>query len=317
MSLNNPFFIVGCGRSGTSLLKAILSSHADIYVTPETFYYHSIDDKLQDDTDIPSFIATRWWMMSEKILESDIRKGLEHVTNESLQDRSDAAFRAILNIFQSRYPKSKIGEKSASHVRHVSRIKDHIPDAKFVQIIRDPRAVLASYTKAKIGSNQPYFIAKQWLNAMSVLETHKDKDYYYVLSYEELTRTPNDILRGVSDFLIVKWDEKVLRFHERENAGFPDEQKHHLNTLKPIFTSNIDSWKTVLSKRKIALIEYKCSDIMQKYGYEITGHKVLFPEFQFRISFLLGMIWRAFVNFPEKKIKAIRAKSRLRKSEKT
>jgi hypothetical protein len=36
------FFIVGCGRSGTTLLKSILSAHPALYVMPETFFFRSI-----------------------------------------------------------------------------------------------------------------------------------------------------------------------------------------------------------------------------------------------------------------------------------
>ena len=35
-------FIVGCGRSGTTLLKTILNENKKVYITPETFYYNSI-----------------------------------------------------------------------------------------------------------------------------------------------------------------------------------------------------------------------------------------------------------------------------------
>jgi len=311
MSLNDPFFIVGCGRSGTSLLKAILSAHKDIYVAPETLYFQSIDSKMTERSKVPEFIASRWWMMDEDIKAEDIRPMIDE--DASLIQRSDDGFKAVLQIFQSRYPNSILGEKTARHVGYVNRIRRCVPDAKFIQIIRDPRAVLASYKKAKIGSNQPYFIAREWLSAINVLETNRENEFYHFLSYEGLTKHSNDVLTETIKFLSVPWDEGIMSFHSRSNAGFPKEQKHMMNTLKPIFTSNIDSWKDVLSKREIALIEYQCGSKMEKYGYELMEHKIAFPKLWLKVSFILGIIRRSFISYPSKKIKSYKVKSRIRK----
>jgi len=61
------FFVVGCGRSGTTLLKSILCSHSDIYLPPETFFFTSISKRygrvlrgwFGDEID---YIINRWWI---------------------------------------------------------------------------------------------------------------------------------------------------------------------------------------------------------------------------------------------------------------
>lgn len=36
---NAPFFLVGCSRSGTSLLQALIDSHPDVAIPPESHVY--------------------------------------------------------------------------------------------------------------------------------------------------------------------------------------------------------------------------------------------------------------------------------------
>lgn len=303
-------FIVGCGRSGTTLLKSILSAHPDIYVSPETFFYTSIVPKAPKRTDLLDFVVSRWWIADAGITRDRM---LKHLPDKY---GADDVFRALMAVFGDDHRNCVIGEKTPNHVNHLREIRVAFPEGKFIQMMRDPRAVLASYKKAKVGTNQVYGIINEWAKAANVYLENCNNNDFFCIRYEDLVTDPQSVLKKLFDFVGVDWDEGVLNFHNRAERGYSVEQAHHINTMRPIFHSSLESWRKGISLGELAVLESKLGDLMEKVGYEPTNAKAPFLESRYLYSRLAYFVHKLAILYPRQKLKAYRAKRRIKLAEK-
>jgi hypothetical protein len=305
-----PFFIVGCGRSGTTLLKSILSAHPALFVMPETFFFRNVYPYVSRYGAEPWRAASGWWLADMGITPGRL-KPLVEARLEAGISKECAVLGAIFDFHAAAHPGVEIGEKTPDHVNHIARIRLCFPNARIIQIIRDPRAVVASFRKVKVGSNAVADISAEWSRTERILKSQAGSDNFLALRYEDLVKHPEEKLREICTFLGVVWVPEVLSFHSRDDAGYAPEQVHHTNTRKPLFRDSIDAWKEDLSDREIGLIEWSLRDGMVRQGYELTGHGTSMPFLQMALSRLLGLLHRYFVRVPRQRLKALAARRRL------
>ena len=305
------FMIVGCRRSGTTLLKSILSAHSSIHVCQETFFFHSVAPRLHALSETPEKVANLWWL-ADAGLTPDMLQPLIRTRLGEGKELTCAVFSAILDFHAKSFPDSIIGEKSASHVNHLDVITKCLPNVKIIQIVRDPRAVLASSRKVNIGSNSLYDLVDEWKSSVQVLDKWAGRTCFRTLLYEDLVINTEDTLRGICDFLDVNWESGMLDFHSRKEDGYAKEQTHHINTRKPLFTDSIESWKTDLPSGDIALIDAVLGRRMKRFGYKTAGLQISNIAFRMACSRIVGQLHRFLVRVPRQRLKAFKAKSRLR-----
>ncbi|MBU2167327.1 MAG: sulfotransferase [Alphaproteobacteria bacterium] len=305
-----PFFIVGCGRSGTTLLKSIVSAHPALFVMPETFFFRSISPNIPRCGLEPWRAASGWWLADMGITPDGLEPAVK-ARMASGASRECSVLGAIFDFHAAANPGVAIGEKTPDHVNHIARIRQCFPNAKIIQIIRDPRAVVASFRKVKVGSNAIADITAEWARTEEILELNTDSNQFLALRYEDLVSNPEAQIREVCAFLGVEWTTKVLNFHSRKDANYAPEQAHHENTRKPLFSDSVNSWRDVLSPNEVGLIESALSAGMQRQGYSLEGGKVALPSLQMGLSRLGGLAHRFLVRIPRQRIKAVKARRRL------
>ena len=169
------------------------------------------------------------------------------------------------------------GEKTIRHLDYVHQLLEAYPKCRIIQVIRDPRA---SFRRVQVGSNQVSKFAKDWRAAAEVDNTLTGNERYFRVKFEDLVAGPEEASAAICRFLSVAYDPGMMKFHERETAGFSPEQVHHQNTRKPVFQSSIAKWKEELSNTHIGLLESCLGEHMERLGYELTGATVVAPGFQ-------------------------------------
>lgn len=305
-----PFFIVGCGRSGTTLLKTILSAHPALYVMPETFFFKNVYPKVQRYGEQPWRSATGWWLADVGVTPEGIKPFVEEYIEKGCS-KECAVLRSIFDFHSQSHDVLAIGEKTPDHVNYIEQIRQFFPNARIIQIIRDPRAVVCSFRKVKVGSSAIADIVDEWAKTEYILESNANTKDFFALRYEDLVSEPETKLQEVFEFLGVEWTTSVLQFHSRNEAGYAPEQDHHANTKKPLFIDSIDTWRRELTQNEINLIEWALKEGMKRQGYSLEGGDVTFPSLQMKISRLVGITHKAFVRFPRQRVKAVRARLRL------
>lgn len=161
-------FIVGCARSGTSLLRLILSQSERICIAPETHYirrFTSIGRRrskgsgnLADVQNLERMIDSMY--SGRQAAESTYWRWLQRtVDRQSFLERVRAlngTEQALFGLLMQLYAEKKkggtadglvLGEKTPSHFNHIPTLLEWFPRAKVIHTFRDPRAILVSELK--------------------------------------------------------------------------------------------------------------------------------------------------------------------------
>ncbi len=149
-----PIFVFGAGRSGTTLLRSLLSAHPRIAVTPETHFMKQAarfgDLTTGQIYDVNTFWAKYRSLTRFRDLDVDADR-CRRLMDEAAGDGPitlKIMFEAVLAAYLEQAGKARVGEKSPSHVHYARPLLDWWPDARAVIIRRDPRAVVASQLKS-------------------------------------------------------------------------------------------------------------------------------------------------------------------------
>ena len=271
-------YIVGVGRSGTSMLMTLLNGHSKIAFTPETHFlrYYLGTAAIQADIQRQGVAAF------QQALEADSYfQRLNISAAELLQPYNEGKrtfdlveiYGELLQRYLARKEKQIIGDKDPRYLDYLDRIADIFPQAKIIHIYRDPRDVVLSKTKADWSAHRPY-----WLNAMiSQVQMQEGRkraqelfgDNYHELSYEELVTVPEATLTHLLAFLGLEFEPEMLNL-ERSAQELVDssEMQWKGNTFRPMLKENTQKWRKALSPRQIGVIETICQEWFDKLGYE-------------------------------------------------
>ena len=142
-------FVVGCPRSGTTLIQTILGSHDNIYTCKETHFFQRIrrvgKSKVLDYLVLSQNRILEWYELFST--HNELLK--EYNLNRVKTPRSAVVFLdQFMTSEANARAKSAWVEKTPSHLFYVPWIKRYIPSAQIVHIIRDGRDVVASLVDA-------------------------------------------------------------------------------------------------------------------------------------------------------------------------
>ena len=283
--MTDPFFIVGTGRSGTTLLQRMLAAHPGIAIPPETQFFSRFDPALRftdplrpRDVDawLASVEADPWWGE----LGLDIERLRAHVEGGD-RFAHDLLMWFVRELSPGAPEGVRFGEKTPHHEKRIARIASLFPDGRFIHIVRDPRDVVLSLRRE---AWWPWRSVQR--TARAVRQTLRRQrfaervltDRYLRVRYEDLATDPERTLRAVCAFLGEEFDERMLRHHESSEAGFlASESAWKELATKPVDASRIGRWRERLSARQAACVERVVgAELMRFYGYEPEARGVVF-----------------------------------------
>ena len=257
-----PFFIVGCGRSGTTLLRSMLDNHPQVGVPLESLFI------------IDYLISQRSPSVLRKLLprEYELAEWGLTCTPDDLSDCATAAemIDRLHRLYLRTHGKSRWGQKTPRFVRYGELLLSTFPEARFVHMIRDPRAVARSLVRSEVHRSTVLHAAQRWVTDVSAgldLErNHPDK--VLRLRYESMVSEPEVELRRVCDFLDLEFVERMLRFHERAPDAYGSYSQHiHSGLGRPVSTDATETWREQLGAADIAMVESLCAPLMDELGY--------------------------------------------------
>lgn len=277
----DPIFVVGAARSGTTLLRLILDAHSDLAVCGELHFYDQISQFrrwapiLQDERDLR--LVERWVKrtVALRLMESGraiLKRALDRLRAKLPCEWSEL-HRSLMQAYAdvSDRPKARLGEKTPANVRYMSEILRSFPNAKFIHLVRDPRAVAASSIDVPGNSNDVLIHTLTWrCDVFSAREFAMKSSPGVVteVRYEDLVRAPVRELRRLTNFLDIPFEEKMLRFHSDAGDSLAtEEEPWKTGAGQPIYQSSIDRWKKRLNPAQIRLVELAAGDFPSRYNY--------------------------------------------------
>jgi hypothetical protein len=273
----NPIFIVGVGRSGTSLLQSMLASHSEVSFLPETAFIrrYIVKNKLQ------KCIAKLGIINAQKMIKED--KVLSRINFEiptpSENSCSAADFDYYVSLQQygmTEGGKIRFGDKDPRLIEYLSTLYSYFPNAYVVNIVRDPRDVLSSKKKAAWSAGRSTmfyaFANRVQLRIARNLGSKLFGKRYIEIVYEDLIRDPETQLKSLCFKLELSYEESLLDFGKQaKKLVSKAEESWKKETFGPLLSDNADKWKKQLSLKEVALTELSCSDAFKIGGYNRSG----------------------------------------------
>lgn len=199
-----PIFVVGCPRSGTTMLRQILDSHPAISCGPETRFLWGMQG-----------IEERNW-------SSLAGFGL---TIQEWHDKVRELFESLHMRYAQSQGKARWADKSPDYALMLEYIETLYPECQVIHIVRNPNDVIQSWI-AFYGTRSVRRAAQSWVRYVRAAhEFARTRPEHRALEvrYEDLVGDPEQTLRKLFAWLGEPWNEEVLEFDRRRHtmAGGP------------------------------------------------------------------------------------------------
>ncbi|MFT5528322.1 MAG: hypothetical protein ACI9HK_006311, partial [Pirellulaceae bacterium] len=275
-----PIFVCGVGRSGTSLLQSMLNAHPQICFTPETHFFrryvaHDRTKRCHERRGILKFIEQ---------LEADAEFARAKIPAKELLPefeqplKLEAAYKSLLVKYSQVAGKPIVGDKDPRNIDFIEPLRRHFPNSVLLHIIRDPRDVILSRTKAKWSSGRPW-----WMHALiyraQFRRGQRDGNRYFgddyiEVHYEDLIQSPQEILTKICGALSVKFDKSMLSFAASATRLVdPAELSWKSETIGPLLQDNSGKWQAELSNWQVQVIERVCEDAFRSKKYKYSSER--------------------------------------------
>lgn len=272
-----PVFVVGCPRSGTTLLYNMLLSAGGfaVYLAESNVFnmlgprfgnlaVRSNREKLADA-----------WLDSKLFRASFLDR--EQIREKILTDcQSEGDFvRVVMGEMARQQGMTRWADNSPEELLHMLRIKRQIPDAVFVHMIRDGRDVALSLDARPYPWVRPF----SWDRKNSLLVTgllwqwmvNKGRAYgrqlgpdYIELHFEELNADPQGTLDRLGDFI-----QHDLNYERILRAGIGSVTEPN-TSFKGDKNSPVGRWTKKMSSERLAMFEALVGRTLKELGYPIA-----------------------------------------------
>jgi hypothetical protein len=249
-----PIFIVGCHRSGTTLLRLMLDSHPNISCGPETRFLE----------DLAKLTERRW----------------SYLRNYGLPRQYwDRRFAEMFESFQWDYARSRgkrrWADKTPRYALSLGYITDVFPTCQVIHVIRDGRDVVASH-KDRWGYWSALKAIEKWpryVGAARAAGSSLPPDRYYEIRYEDIVRRPEPSLRGLLGFLNEPWSMAVLE-HDKHPHDIAERYGRFVATRRtaaeadaPVYSSRVGSHSRDIDPLLGILIRLRAGRTLADLGY--------------------------------------------------
>lgn len=278
---SNPYvFVVGCPRSGTTLLQRMLDAHPRMAIAKDTHFIVRAAKKFLRTDPNPA--------LSEDLVERVYsyhrfyRMGLEKqdVLDASRNCKTYSAFVSRLYTIRAAHlGKTISGEKTPDYCRKIPVLHRLFPRARFIHIIRDGRdTALSALDWANAGkgpgkwplwASDPLGTCALWWRWQAGTGRRDgallDKNQYHELRYEALVAAPVVELQKISEFLQIPFSSKMARFFEGKTRDQPGLSAKSA-WLPP--TAGLRDWKTQMPVEDIAVFDGIAGELLDRTGYK-------------------------------------------------
>ncbi len=246
---DSPIFIVGLPRSGSTLVEQILASHSRVEGTMELpnilHYVREFDELGADGNAYPESLR----QAPRAVLEALGRRYLEETR-------------------PLRRGRARFIDKLPNNFSHIGLIQAMLPNATIIDVRRHPLDTGLSCFKQCFAAGQTftYDLAglgryyRQYLALMDHWDTALPGKVLHV-SYEELVRAPEPVIRRLLAHCGLDFESRCLRFHETQRAIRTASSEQ---VRRPMDASGIGYWRHF--ERELAPLRHALGDCLQRFA---------------------------------------------------
>ena len=250
-------FVVGCPRSGTTLLQSLLSANSRVASFPESHFFEKL-------------FTEKWPLSSLGIASRRIRPRWNVIIDEL--GRPDVArFLPPYSIFVRQYTRAFVDvydfltlerskniwiEKTPGHLHYVEHINLLVPNAYFIHIIRDGAENIASLMDVGRRFAEtwgPWYgtldqCTNRWVGDVRRSLKCQDMPNHRVIYYDQLVHSPRECLVALCDFIGASFEEEMLSGHaESASQVILSQELWKINVLGSIKKPAESKFQTILT----------------------------------------------------------------------
>ncbi|MBI1858444.1 MAG: sulfotransferase [Candidatus Melainabacteria bacterium] len=207
-------------------------------------------------------------IIMQKNYSGELLEILEELKRFAVIDIKDKynAFDLCASYLTLKAHKKRWADKSAINMFNMKKILKLYPDAKFIEIYRDPRGVFYSWTRCPFPFfrlTTPLGCIQRWLKAAHLGEKLQEQypNQYYRVKYEALIQNPADELERICNFIEEEFDPNMLNF-KTYNSSFKE-----YNGKEGFDNRRTDHWKAGLSISELIFIDSITKKHREQLGY--------------------------------------------------
>lgn len=275
------FFGSSTPRSGGALVSNILSVHKDILITKD--FIHFFRHVYEKYSPI-SKTSNQFKLVNEMCLRLKYRQRMDINPKEILSYFKDVnnyrdVVRALSNFILSKNLKKKIiGESANGEWRNIDLFLKLDNNYKSYQVIRDPRAVMASWKKITFSEGHRYLnIIFNWIDAINYSEKYLkryDKERYLRISFEDVHNQTSATVKKICAFAEVDFDPNMLNVETwpsqlNTNFNYINISAYTNKKMYGFSNARTIEWKKNIEEWEVVLIQFLLKDYLKKLNYEI------------------------------------------------
>jgi hypothetical protein len=273
-------FVVGVGRSGTTLLRLMLDAHPELAIGPETQF---VPDLIHLDDPVASIVGSRTW--------NDFGLDPGEFSRRATDGDLTEVLRAFYWLYAESQGKPRWGEKTPGYVRHMDSIATVLPEARFVHLIRDGRDVALSRRKRGMGADKPMAkTATLWRRRIEDArdQARKLEGRYLELRYEDLAADPAPELKRICEFIELDFDDAMLRHEEvaaerlaelgdlaardgRQARDAGERANAHARAKQAASTARTGAWRGEMNADDQREFEAVAGELLRDLGYDLLS----------------------------------------------
>ncbi len=210
-------FVVGCPRSGTTIVQALIARHPAVLSFPETGYFEALYGSIRRRWGDLGAPAEHHWYHRMGLARSSGRRRLRRLERALAGGKRTAApltpaacVRRYVDLLDGCARRSGAAlwlEKTPSHLIYLDEIAQHVPDARFIHVLRNGVDVMASIMDGDLHQPTHDFggglavWARRWNRSIEMHLACRDNPRHLLLCLEDLAARPQWGWHQIRDFL--------------------------------------------------------------------------------------------------------------------
>lgn len=293
--MTGMIFVVGNSRSGTTMLGRIFGNHSRVYTFGELHFFENQIDAMAIH-ERPVWPESRCIQLLERLMTSardgffckvilgKYRTEAEYILAQSLASDPVSVYAAFLAYETSRHGKIIPCEQTPRYLFFAAEILQAFPEAKIINMVRDPRDVLLSqknkWRRRFLGAKNiplyeafrawvnyhPYTISLLWLGALRKAQQMESHPRFTSIRFEDLLAQPEVTTRKLCEFAELPFQPEMLNVPQIGSSTGYDKPLQ-----KGIDGSRTGGWrKGGLTATEIAICQRVADSQMKRLDYAIT-----------------------------------------------
>ncbi len=274
-------FVIGIGRSGTTLLTNILNEHSGVIAPPEQNFLLPFLNRFNgkdhlSDRDIDAYVKYMWtrdrdykelWGLDAKELKKVLKNG---------ERDFESVFMNTIRFYCPEKEEAILVDKNPFYTLNLKLIKKTFPNAKFIALIRDFRDRHVSVEKHYGGSIVSTVVRSSlWsrFNQEILNLKNENEDQCHIIRYEDMVLESEASIREVCEFLNIGFKIEMLTQKKRRMIVKEEGEvqvamnEMHKQSFEPISSLKIGQWKEKLSDGVMREITFFNGEMAEKLGY--------------------------------------------------